>query len=161
MSKTGQSRNIISKAQCEWATSELSSSAYAPRAAPCDDRYRRALLLGLKKGCPGKAAVAGGGAPEQCFKSPQLPGVNSDSCSLSLLPSSSSSHTDTGQHCSRISPAVSFWGSNTQKKAEKPHVGRRARLPGNGGDLQESLVPGEGRKGTVYNSSWPSDSPLS
>ena len=60
-----------------------------------------------------------------------------------------------------ISPAMSFLESDTQNKAGKPDVGRRAGLPGDGGDLQESLVPGEERKGTVYNSSWPSDLPLS
>lgn len=116
----GQSRNIIcSKAQCEWATSELSSSAYASRAAPCDDRYRRALLLGLEKGCPGEAVVAGGGAPEQCCKSPQLPGVNSDSGSLSLLPSSSSSHTDTGQHCSAYQPSCELFGKRHPKEGRE------------------------------------------
>lgn len=111
VSKVGQSRNILcSKAQRERATSEPSSPVYASWAVHCNDRNRWALLPDLesrlsRKGCGRRwintRAVLG---------IPTAPRMESDSSSPSLSPSSSSSHTDTGQRYSAHQPSCELFG---------------------------------------------------
>lgn len=134
VSKVGQSRNIIcSKAQHKQATSELLSSELS--SSP-----QRQVRMGLEKGCPGRAVLAGGWMPEQYLQMPQLPGVKIDASSPSLLLSPSSPDTDTTLLC--ISPAVSCLESVTQNQAGKPDAGRRAGLPGNGGTCRKGWCRG-------------------